>query len=73
MKKPKLAIDYAPSWVYSTDKIYWVVQDDDVENEFTGIAGFPNLELAKEYLKKVHRMKEEKIVVYSVDNEEEKE
>ena len=71
--KKKLAIDNAPCWVYcrQENNIYWIVENDEAEREFTAIAAFFDLDAAKEYLKKVHKMKDEKIVVYAVDNDEE--
>lgn len=74
MTKPKLAIDNAPYWVYcrQENNVYWIVENDEAEREFTAIAAFFDLDAAKEYLKKVHKMKDEKILVYAVDNDEEK-
>jgi ABC-type phosphate/phosphonate transport system ATPase subunit len=73
MTKPKLAIDHSPCWVYcrQENKVYWIVEEDDVEREFKGIAAFFDLDAAKEYLKKVHKMKDEKIVLLDLDNDEE--
>lgn len=73
MAKPKLAIDCAAYWVYSRkeNNVYWIVENDEVEREFTAIAAFFDLDAAKEYLKKVHKMKDEKIMVYAGDGDEE--
>lgn len=72
MKKSKLAIDHAPSWVYSHREVnvYWIVQEDEVEREYTGVAAFFDLEAAKEYLKKVHKIKDDKIIILDFETEE---